>query len=55
MKKKVGGMRYIAGGEGKTGAGEWGSGDEGLHAADACQHHSLNMSLGSKRCRNSEK
>jgi hypothetical protein len=32
-----------------------GSGDEGLPAADASQHHSLNLSLGSRWRRNLKK
>jgi len=33
----------------------WGLEDKGLPSVGACQHQSLNLSLGSKRCRNLEK
>jgi hypothetical protein len=35
--------------------GGWGLGDEGVPAADACEHHSLNLSSGSRRPTNREK
>jgi hypothetical protein len=33
----------------------WGLGDEGLPTAGACQHHSLNLSCGSRKPINLEK
>ena len=37
------------------GAGDWGLGDEGLPAAGACLHQSLNLSCGSRKPTNPEK
>ena len=37
------------------GTGGWGLGDEGLPAAGGCQHHSLNLSCGSRKPVNLEK
>jgi len=33
----------------------WGLADEGLPAAGACQHHSLNLSCGSRKPANVER
>ena len=58
LNQEQGNQRGVAGGDVKKqglGTRGWGLGDEGLHVADACQHHPPNSSLGSKRCRNSKK
>ena len=49
----VGGMWEV--GNEKQGLGTGGWGDEGLPTAGACQHHSLNLSCGSRRLTNLEK
>jgi hypothetical protein len=45
----------VAGGESKTGGRGWGLGGEGLSATGAFQHHSLNLSCGSRKPANLEK
>jgi len=45
----------VVGGKLRTGTWGWGLGDEGLLPADACQHHSLDLSCGSRKPTNLEK
>jgi hypothetical protein len=54
LKKQIISRWYVAGGELRTGTGGWGLGDEGLPAAGACQHHSLDLSCGSRKPTNPE-
>ena len=56
-RKGVGGMWHVVGGRWgmkNRGYGQ-GTGGEGLPAADACQHHSLNLSCGSRKPTDLEK
>jgi hypothetical protein len=48
-RKGVGGMWHVVGGRWGMKNRGWGLEDEGLLAAGACQHHSLNLSCGSRK------
>jgi hypothetical protein len=55
LKRKAVSWWEVVGGELRTGTGGWGRGNEGLPATGACQHHSLDLSCGSRKPTNPEK
>jgi hypothetical protein len=53
--RQVGGMWEVGNEKQGRGTAVWGLGDQGQPAAGACQHHSHNLSWGSKKPTNLEK